>query len=134
MALVMNVQASFGAYTFSEATVARVTMSGDHVTHSADISTWLTYQSIQRKSIFVTLINDDPNPSSAGGGVVPGAEATLTIILKGAGGGANRTFSGPAICLSADVGGAHAEVSAANGWAFCMVSTDGAATPLTTNT
>lgn len=134
MSLVMNVQASFGAYNFTEATVARVMLGGEHVTHSADISTWLSYQSMQRKAVFISLINDDPQPSSAIAGVVPGAEQTLVLVLKGAGGGPDRTFQGPAMCLSADVGSAHADVSAANSWSFCMVSSDGLTSPLTVNT
>lgn len=134
MALVMNVQASFGAYTFTEATAARVAMGGEHVTHSADLSDWLSYQSMQRKAIFITLVNDDPKPNTAGNGVIPGATATLTLVLPGAGGGANRTIVGPAMCVSAEVGSAHAEVNAANAWTFCLVSADGTTTPLTTNT
>lgn len=128
VALQMNATFSYATVAIKEVTKVSLTKDGEHVTHSAGIDGYLTFQALVKQRRTMTVTCDDAKSTLV---LVPGAAAaTVAAVLKGAGGASDVTIGGSFMCIKCDGGANHASVDHGSSAEFSAVSSDGSTDPV----
>lgn len=128
VSLHMNATATYNSSAFSEVTGVDVEKSGERVTHSAGVDSYLTFQALVKQDRKVIVHTDSALTTL---NRTPGAAAqTLSCVLKGAGGTSDCTISGSFMVLDVKGGANHASVEHGQSIEFGAVSTDGTTDPM----
>lgn len=128
VSLHMNATATWNSVAFSEVTGIDVEKGGEWVRHSAGVDTYMTFQAFVKQTRTVRVKTDSALTTLTR---VPGAAAaTLTCVLKGAGGTSDCTVSGSFMPGPVSGGATHASVEHGQEVEFSAVSSDGTTDPM----